>query len=184
MAFFDVEAFPTSHAWAYFQECLPAQKFENRKVSWADIFTTYPDLKSKILYKDFFALCTLLGPRTFSISSSSALNPNTLELTVGLAASMVEGKLKKGLLTGFYQDYHSIVGSKNIKELGLDRILSKQQVQIMKQRPFSMPVSSTVPIICIGVGTGVAPFRSFWQERCKAKLKGQLMLYLGYRTKD
>lgn len=63
------------------------------------------------------------------------------------------------------------------------RAVSKQNTN------FHLPGLGTTPVVCIATGTGIAPFRAFWQERKHVKTKhglelGPFVLILGFRTKQ
>jgi sulfite reductase alpha subunit-like flavoprotein len=62
---------------------------------------------------------------------------------------------------------------------------------LMSSNPkFQLPENQVLPVIMIGTGTGIAPFRGFWQERKNCFLKnpnnkyGQLILYYGCRHSE
>jgi sulfite reductase (NADPH) flavoprotein alpha-component len=108
-----------------------------------------------------------LAPRLYSISSSSAAHPDEVHLTVALARYDVKQETRDGLSSSFLAHQ--------------DRLLATVPVYLHKNNRFRLPSDPNVPVIMIGPGTGIAPFRSFLQERHAAKLTGRTWLFFGDR---
>jgi sulfite reductase (NADPH) flavoprotein alpha-component len=108
-----------------------------------------------------------LAPRLYSISSSSAAHPDEVHLTVALARYEIEQETRDGLSSAFLAHQ--------------DRLLATVPVYLHKNNRFRLPSDPTVPIIMIGPGTGIAPFRSFLEERRAANLSGRSWLFFGDR---
>ena len=102
--------------------------------------------------------------REYSISSSYGAYPEEVHLTIGKVFYEQEGRYREGVVSG---DVASNV------EVG------DQLAVYVKQNPnFKLP-QSTTPIIMIGAGTGIAPFRSFLQEREEQGAEGKSWLFFG-----
>ena len=102
--------------------------------------------------------------REYSISSSYAAFPEEVHLTIGKVFYEQEGRYREGVVSG---DVASNV------EVG------DQLAVYVKQNPnFKLP-EPTTPIIMIGAGTGIAPFRSFLQEREEQGAEGKSWLFFG-----
>lgn len=102
--------------------------------------------------------------REYSISSSYAAYPEEVHLTIGKVFYEAEGRYREGVVSG---DVASNV------EVG------DQLAVYVKQNPnFKLPEPAT-PIIMIGAGTGIAPFRSFLQEREEQGAEGKSWLFFG-----
>ena len=108
-----------------------------------------------------------LAPRLYSISSSSAAHPDEVHLTVALARYDIEEETRDGLSSAFLAHQ--------------DRLLATVPVYLHKNNRFRLPSDATVPVIMIGPGTGIAPFRSFLEERRASKLTGRSWLFFGDR---
>uniref|UniRef100_A0A669PX34 Nitric oxide synthase n=1 Tax=Phasianus colchicus TaxID=9054 RepID=A0A669PX34_PHACC len=95
----------------------------------------------------------LLQPRYYSISSSPEMYPGEVHLTVAVVSYRTrdgEGPIHHGVCSSW-----------------LNRIQSDEVVPcFVRGAPgFHLPQDPQVPCILIGPGTGIAPFRSFWQQR-------------------
>jgi len=101
-----------------------------------------------------------LQPRLYSIASSPKAHPREVHLTV---ATVRHGK-RKGVCSTFLADR---AGSGNVP------------VFIQPSKHFRAPADGDVPMIMIGPGTGVAPFRAFLQERRARGDQGKNWLFFG-----
>ena len=102
--------------------------------------------------------------REYSISSSYGAYPEEVHVTIGKVFYEQEGRYREGVVSG---DVASNV------EVG------DQLAVYVKQNPnFKLP-EPTTPIIMIGAGTGIAPFRSFLQEREEQGAEGKSWLFFG-----
>jgi sulfite reductase (NADPH) flavoprotein alpha-component len=111
-----------------------------------------------------------LQPRVYSISSSFKCNPSCVSLTVDAVRYEVDKRTRLGVCSTF---------------LG-GRIApgDKIRVYVQKAQHFALPEDPSKPIIMIGPGTGVAPFRAFLQERQAAKAPGRNWLFFGHQRHD
>ena len=124
-------------------------------------------------------LCEMLPklqPRYYSISSSPKVNPNIISITAVLVDWTTRtGRNQKGVATSWLSMKHPTENH-------------KPRVPIfVRKSQFRLPFKPSVPIIMIGPGTGLAPFRGFIQDRSAAKADGkptgEAYLYFGCRHK-
>ena len=108
-----------------------------------------------------------LQPRLYSIASSLKTNPGRVSLTVDTVRYRIGKRERLGVASTF---------------LG-DRIKPNASVKcyVQKAHAFGLPADATTPIIMIGPGTGVAPFRAFLHERMATKAKGRNWLFFGHQ---
>src|SRR6478672_5416770 len=111
-----------------------------------------------------------LQPRVYSISSSLKRNPGRVSLTVDAVRYEVEKRTRLGVASTF------LVGRTSPG----DRI----KVYVQKAQHFALPADPNIPIIMVGPGTGIAPFRAFLQERQATKATGRNWLYFGHQRSD
>lgn len=106
-----------------------------------------------------------LQPRLYSISSSQAACPDEVHLTVGVVREERRGRLRRGVASTFLAE----------------RLPAGGALKVYRQpsHGFRLPVDPTVPIVMIGPGTGVAPFRAFLQERARQEGRGPAWLFFG-----
>ena len=111
-----------------------------------------------------------LQPRVYSISSSLKANPGRVSLTVDAVRYKVGERVRLGVASTF---------------LG-GRIApgDKIKVYVQKAQHFALPADPGKPIIMIGPGTGLAPFRAFLQERQATDAPGPNWLYFGHQRSD
>jgi sulfite reductase (NADPH) flavoprotein alpha-component len=93
-----------------------------------------------------------------------------VHLTVALARYQVEEEQRDGLSSTFLARP--------------ERLLATVPVYLHKNNRFRLPTDPSVPIIMIGPGTGIAPFRSFLEERAAHRHTGRTWLFFGDRKKD
>jgi sulfite reductase (NADPH) flavoprotein alpha-component len=111
-----------------------------------------------------------MQPRLFSISSSLKSNPGRVALTVDAVRYQVGKRMRLGAASTFLAD----------------RIAPNDTVKAYVQRAqhFGLPEEPATPIIMIGPGTGVAPFRAFLHERMATKAPGRNWLFFGHQRRD
>ncbi len=115
---------------------------------------------------DFVALLDPLKPRLYSIASSPSLHGETLNLAVGVLRYEAHGLARKGVCSTFLADR---------VRCGSGRL----GVFLQTHRTFHMPAESDRPMIMVGPGTGVAPFRGFLAERHATGAAGKNWLFFG-----
>ncbi len=111
-------------------------------------------------------------PRLYSIASSPNAHPGQVHLCVG-AVRYTNRDRKRGGVCSTYMSDRLNPGD-----------LAKVFVHCNKN--FRLPEDGTTPVIMIGPGTGIAPFRSFWEERCSSGATGKNWLFFGnpYQATD
>jgi sulfite reductase (NADPH) flavoprotein alpha-component len=108
-----------------------------------------------------------LQPRLYSISSSPKTVPGRVTLTVDTVRYTIAGRHRLGVCsTGLAE---RVAPGDAIK------------VYVQKAHNFGLPADHNVPIIMIGPGTGVAPFRAFLHERMATKAPGRNWLFYGHQ---
>ena len=118
----------------------------------------------------FIESLDVLQPRVYSISSSLKCNPGRVSLTVDAVRYDVEKRTRLGVASTF------LAGRVSPGD--------KIRVYVQKAQHFALPADPNVPIIMIGPGTGVAPFRAFLQERIATQATGRNWLYFGHQRSD
>ena len=106
-----------------------------------------------------------LTPRLYSIASSQAEVESEVHVTVGVVRYDVEGRARTGGASGFLAD--------RVEEDGEIRVF------IEHNDNFRLPANPETPVIMIGPGTGIAPFRAFMQQRAADEAPGKNWLIFG-----
>jgi cytochrome P450/NADPH-cytochrome P450 reductase len=127
-------------------------------------------------FHTYLEMLSLLAPRYYSISSSPSGDPSRCSVTV----AVVEGAANsgRGVYKGICSNY-----------LATRRAGETIHATVRETKAgFRLPDDASAPIIMIGPGTGLAPFRGFLQERAALKAKGAnlgpAMLFFGCRHPD
>ncbi|HEZ4835856.1 TPA: assimilatory sulfite reductase (NADPH) flavoprotein subunit [Neisseria meningitidis] len=128
----------------------------------ADVLHRFP---AKLTAEQFAGLLRPLAPRLYSISSSQAEVGDEVHLTVGAVRFEHEGRARAGGASGFLAD--------RLEEDGTVRVF------VERNDGFRLPEDSRKPIVMIGSGTGVAPFRAFVQQRAAENAEGKNWLIFG-----
>ncbi|EOV8411962.1 MULTISPECIES: NADPH-dependent assimilatory sulfite reductase flavoprotein subunit [Providencia] len=115
--------------------------------------------------QEFVELLRPLTPRLYSIASSQAETEDEVHITVGVVRYDIDGRARTGGASGFLAD--------RLKEGDELRIF------IEHNDNFRLPADSTKPVIMIGPGTGIAPFRAFMQQRDNEEATGKNWLFFG-----
>ena len=118
----------------------------------------------------FIEALDVLQPRVYSISSSHRCNPGRVSLTVDAVRYQIDKRTRLGVCSTF-------LGGR----IGPG---DKIRVYVQKAQHFALPDDPSKPIIMIGPGTGVAPFRAFLQERQVIKAPGRNWLFFGHQRSD
>ncbi|AOW49164.1 bifunctional nitrate reductase/sulfite reductase flavoprotein subunit alpha [Acetobacter ascendens] len=123
-----------------------------------DLIATLP---APVAPEDLPTLFRQMQPRLYSISSSPTVCPDSVHLTVGVNTSPYPG----------------------VSSTWLAGLKAGDTVPVFVQPTthFHLPADETVPVIMVGPGTGIAPFRAFLQERSARKASGPNWLFFGER---
>lgn len=112
--------------------------------------------------QELVALLRKMAPRLYSISSSPKAHPGEVHLTVGIVRYESHGLARGGVCSTFLADRAGEV-----------------PVFVQPSHGFKLPASGDTPIIMVGPGTGIAPFRAFMEERIVTGAKGRNWLFFG-----
>jgi sulfite reductase (NADPH) flavoprotein alpha-component len=118
----------------------------------------------------FIETLDVLQPRVYSISSSHTCNPGRVSLTVDAVRYQIDKRTRLGVCSTF-------LGGRVVPG-------DKIRVYVQKAQHFALPNDPSKPIIMIGPGTGIAPFRAFLQERQAIKAPGRNWLFFGHQRSD
>ncbi|ENH71776.1 NADPH--cytochrome P450 reductase [Fusarium oxysporum f. sp. cubense race 1] len=136
-----------------------------------------------------------LQPRYYSISSSSLVQPSLVSITAAVESAEIQGRpdVFKGVATNYLL---SLKQAQNQESQSQEHQLDgprekytgfKTPIHLRKSN-FKLPKDSSRPVIMVGPGTGVAPFRGFLQERAALKKQGKKvgksLLFFGCRRRD
>lgn len=124
--------------------------------------------KTKLTADQLIGLLRRLTPRLYSIASSQAEVDQEVHLTVGLVEYDKGDDKRYGGASSFL--------SQRLEEGG------EVKVFVENNNNFKLPQDDNTPVIMIGPGTGIAPFRSFIQERDNRDAEGKNWLFFGDRT--
>ena len=117
---------------------------------------------------EFIALLKPLQHRAYSISSSGKQYPDAVHLTVASVRYESHGRSHKGVCSTFLAD---LVNDE-----------TKVRCFFTANKVFRVPEDNSLPMIMVGPGTGIAPFRAFLQEREYRKAPGKNWLFFGDRN--
>ncbi len=123
------------------------------------------DLSRAVSIPEFVALLRPLQHRAYSISSSPAAHPNQVHLTIASVRYHSAGRARSGVCSTYLAE-----------RVGRGE---KPAIFISPNKAFRIPANSDAPLIMVGPGTGIAPFRAFLQERQASGAKGKNWLFFG-----
>lgn len=106
-----------------------------------------------------------LPPREYSIASSNKVNPNSVHITVRVVKYEAHRRERFGVCSVQLADRTSVG--------------DKLPVYLKKNPNFKFPYDTETPVIMIGAGTGIAPYRAYLQERAYLNIKGEQWLIFG-----
>ena len=144
---------------------------QGETTTYADILRDFPSAHPPLL--DLIELVPPIKPRHYSIASSIKMNPDSVHLlVVAVDWKTPSGKTRTGQCTRYLA---SLDPSKGDVFVTVD----------IKPSVCQLPVDPKTPIICAGLGTGLAPYRAYIQERTFLKSQGvelgPMCLYFGAR---
>lgn len=108
-----------------------------------------------------------LQPRLYSISSSPKTDPNRVTLTVDTVRYTIKNRQRLGVCSTLLAE-----------RIDPGAVL---KAYVQKAHAFALPADPNVPVIMIGPGTGVAPFRAFLHDRLADKAPGRNWLFFGHQ---
>jgi sulfite reductase (NADPH) flavoprotein alpha-component len=106
-----------------------------------------------------------LPPRLYSIASSPLAHPDEVHLTVAAVRYQTHGRERKGVCSTYLAD--------------LVKAGTPVQIFVQPNKNFRLPADGATPVIMVGPGTGVAPFRSFVEHRAALGSSGKNWLFFG-----
>lgn len=123
------------------------------------------ELTRTLAVPEFVALLRPLQHRAYSISSSSKAHPNQVHLTVASVRYHSGGRNRGGVCSTYLAERV--------------RRGEKPAIFISPNKSFRVPANNSAPLIMVGPGTGIAPFRAFLQERQATGAQGKNWLFFG-----
>ncbi|TPD94114.1 sulfite reductase subunit alpha [Pantoea vagans] len=123
------------------------------------------ELTRSLAVPEFVALLRPLQHRAYSISSSSKAHPNQVHLTVASVRYHSGGRNRGGVCSTYLAERV--------------RRGEKPAIFISPNKSFRVPANNSAPLIMVGPGTGIAPFRAFLQERQATGAQGKNWLFFG-----
>lgn len=115
--------------------------------------------------QEMVSILRKMTPRLYSIASSIGANPDEVHLTIGAVRYTAHGRERKGVC--------SVLCAERIQEG------DALPVYVQANKHFHLPETQDKDIIMVGPGTGIAPFRSFLQERAVNESSGRSWLFFG-----
>lgn len=131
-----------------------------------DLLLQFPGMEFSAA--EFLALLKPLQHRAYSISSSSKKYPESVHLTVASVRYQSYGREHKGVCSTYLAD--------------LVDAASDVKIFFTPNKSFRVPDDDDLPMIMVGPGTGIAPFRAFLQERDCRAAQGKNWLFFGDRN--
>jgi len=131
-----------------------------------DILLEYPE--AKFTASELVGVLRKLQPRLYSIASSPKQHPEEIHLTVAVVRYESHGRKRQGVATTYLADRASN---------------TTFPVFIHSAKHFRPPEDLAAPLIMVGPGTGIAPFRAFLQDRAAAGATGLTWLFFGERNR-
>jgi sulfite reductase (NADPH) flavoprotein alpha-component len=144
----------------------PARKEDLDRYLWGmeviDFLNEHPSARFRP--EEFVLLLTKLQPRLYSVASSLRVFPDQVHFIVDVVRYESHGRLRKGVCSSFLAERADNV---------------PVPVYPSSAKHFHLPEDPGTPIIMIGPGTGIAPFRAYLQERRALGAKGKNWLFFG-----
>jgi sulfite reductase (NADPH) flavoprotein alpha-component len=159
------------------KEALAARLAEadpERKKAWLeqrefiDLLEEFPSARPSA--QELVELQRKLMPRLYSISSAPSRYPDEIHLTVAVVRYETNGRVREGVCSSYLADRARM----NEPDLPI----------FVAESHFGLPADDDAPIIMVGPGTGVAPFRSFVMDRATRGARGRNWLFFGDQRKE
>jgi sulfite reductase (NADPH) flavoprotein alpha-component len=129
-----------------------------------DLFLEFP--QTGMSAQDFVGLLRPMPPRLYSIASSLSAHSEEVHLTVAVVRYEGNGRKRKGVCSSYLAE----------------RVGQHIPCYLHPNKNFKLPEDSSTPIIMVGPGTGIAPFRAFIEERKSTGATGKNWLFFGDRS--
>ena len=129
-----------------------------------DLFKEYP--QQGLSVEDFIALLRPMPPRLYSIASSLSAHSDEVHLTVAVVRYDSFGRKRKGVCSSYLAE----------------RVGETIPSYFHPNKNFKLPQNQEAPVIMVGPGTGIAPFRAFIEERQTTGAPGKNWLFFGDRS--
>ena len=129
-----------------------------------DLFKEYP--QQGLSVQDFIALLRPMPPRLYSIASSLSAHSEEVHLTVAVVRYDSYGQQRKGVCSSYLAE----------------RVGERIPCYFHPNKNFKLPQNQEAPVIMVGPGTGIAPFRAFIEERQATGAPGKNWLFFGDRS--
>lgn len=129
-----------------------------------DLLEAFPSARPNLA--DLAASLPALRPRLYSIASSPRAWPGQVHVCVAVVRDTRRGRVRNGVGSGFLADRAT------------DASPAEAYIQASH---FRLPNDPAVPVIMVGPGTGIAPFRAFLAERAASGIRGRTWLFFGER---
>ncbi|URJ29280.1 NADPH-dependent assimilatory sulfite reductase flavoprotein subunit [Blochmannia endosymbiont of Camponotus modoc] len=115
--------------------------------------------------QELLQLLRPMKPRFYSISSAQSEVGDEIHITVSVVRYKINERFRTGGASGYL----------------VDRIKENEKIRIFIEpnNNFRLPKNSNVPVVMIGAGTGIAPFRAFMQQRSADNASGKNWLFFG-----
>jgi sulfite reductase (NADPH) flavoprotein alpha-component len=117
--------------------------------------------------EEFIGLLKPLQHRAYSISSSPLAHPDSIHVTVAAVRYQATGRMRGGVCSTFLADRGATA-----------------KIFLQPNKSFRVPTDDDAPVIMVGPGTGVAPFRAFLQERALRGAAGRNWLFFGDQHRE
>ena len=131
-----------------------------------DLVTEYPGVITDPV--ELVAMLPRLTPRLYSISSSPLAHPGEIHTTVAVVRYRSHNMERGGVCSTMFAERTAIGAA--------------LPIYIQPNKKFRLPADDDAPMIMIGPGTGIAPFRAFLHERRARGSKGRNWLFFGERS--
>lgn len=133
-----------------------------------DLLVKYRSARPGIV--DFVLALSALQPRLYSIASSLKCHPGEVHLTVAVVRYEMHERGYHGVASNFFAERL--------------RRGARVPIYVQKAHGFCLPADPQTPVIMVGPGTGIAPFRAFMQERAAAGAPGRNWLFFGNTRRE
>jgi sulfite reductase (NADPH) flavoprotein alpha-component len=131
-----------------------------------DLLDEYPGVLTEPA--DLVAMLPSLAPRLYSISSSPKAHPGEVHTTIAVVRYRSHDRERGGVASTLLAERVTVGG--------------RQPIYIQPNKRFRLPADPSTPVIMIGPGTGIAPFRAFLHERRTLGATGRNWLFFGERS--